>query len=153
MNKTVNESRFYMWRAIFAMAHADGIVTAEESDFLNEYLSNVSFSEEQLNILKEDLKNPQDTSDMFSKITEQSDRAQFFYFALMLAWSDGDFDEQEKVILDNLRLSHIANLNLEQISKSVRESAGLVAADLNQKGVSMNFWENIRKFYQKEEKE
>ncbi len=145
MNKEVSESRFYMWRAIFAMAHADGVVTEEESDFLNEYLSNVSFSDQQKSILKEDLKNPQDVGNMFSKIGDQSDRAQFFYFARMLAWCDGDFDEQEKVILDKLKSSHIAAIDIDKVSKSIRESAALVAADISEKGVaSFNFWEKLR---------
>jgi len=152
MNKPVSESRFYMWRAIFAMAHADGVVTEEESDFLQEYLANVKFSEDQVNTLKEDLKHPQDPGEMFSKIDEQSDRAQFFYFARLLAWCDGDFDEQEKTILDTLRSSHIANINIEQISKSVRESASLVATDISEKGVaSYSFWDKIRTFQDKED--
>ena len=152
MNNHVSESRFYMWRAIFAMAHADGVVTEEESDFLHEYLANVNFTKDQVAELKKDLKYPQDVGAMFSKISEQSDRAQFFYFARLLAWCDGDFDEQEKIILDKLRSSHIANIDIDLISKSVRESAALVAADISEKGVaSYSFWDKIRKFQDKEE--
>ncbi|NCC21325.1 MAG: TerB family tellurite resistance protein [Alphaproteobacteria bacterium] len=147
MSKKITESRFYMWRAIFAMAHADGIVTAEESEFMTEYLEHVDFSDAQRKILEEDMRSQQSVPDMFAKITEQSDRSQFFYFARLLAWCDGDFDAQEQAILDKLKVSHLAGLDMELISKSVRDSALLVAEDIKEKGVaSTNFWENVRKF-------
>lgn len=147
MPKEITESRFYMWRAIFAMAHADGVVTDEETEFMKEYLNSLNFSDTQRNILKEDMAAPQSVPDMFSKITAQSDRSQFFYFARLLAWSDGDFDAQERAILDKLKVSHVAGLDMDAISKSVRDSAKLVAEDIKEKGVaSTNFWQNLRKF-------
>jgi uncharacterized membrane protein YebE (DUF533 family) len=150
----ISESRFHMWRAIFAMAHADGVVTSEETNFLNEYLARLNFSEEQKKTLVEDLEKAQDVGEMFAKITDQSDRSQFFYFGRMLAWCDGDFDEQEKIILDKLRLSHVSRIDIEQISRSVRESAALVAKDIDRRGDSaLDFWENVRKFQDKGNKE
>ena len=35
---SMNESRFNMWRAVFAMAHVDGTVTPEEASFAQNYL-------------------------------------------------------------------------------------------------------------------
>jgi uncharacterized membrane protein YebE (DUF533 family) len=147
MSETMTESRFFMWRAIFAMAHADGVVTDDEQEFMDEYLGSLPLSAAQKETLAGDVKTPQDVTEMFANITAQSDRAQFFYFARLLAWSDGDFDAQEKVIIEKLKLPHISSLDMEAVSKSVRDSASLVAEDLNENGgVSISFWENIRKF-------
>ncbi len=143
----VTESRFNMWRAVFAMAHADGIVTDEEAEFMDEYLNNVDFTDEQKAVLRADIKDPQNVGEMFAQITEQSDRSQFFYFARLLAWCDGDFDAQEQEILDKMKISHVSGLDMDLISKSVRESAALVAEDLKEQGsASFNFWEKIKSY-------
>ena len=43
MTNNVSESRFYMWRAIFALAHADHIVTDEEYRFMQKALDTENF--------------------------------------------------------------------------------------------------------------
>lgn len=119
MTEAVSDSRFYMWRAIFAMAHADGIVTEEESRFMNKALQSESFSEPQRRILEDDIKTPQDVAAMFMKIGEQEDRSRFFYFARILCWSDGDFGEQEQKIMLTLKKIHVSNVNFDQILESL----------------------------------
>lgn len=151
MGFEVSESRFNMWRTIFAMAHADGIVKAEETEFLNEYLGNVRFSDEQKEVLLEDLKNPKDIGELFSAISESSDRAQFFFFARMLAWCDGDFDEQEKVIIERLRNSQLANIDIDKISSSIRESASMITEDtVKGRDIISLFWDTVKGFLARE---
>ena len=101
----VTESQFYMWRAIFAMAHADHVVTNEEKQFMNRVLNEVNFSELQEETLRGDIEEAQDIGEMFVMIESQHDRSRFFYFARMLTWCDGDFDEQEQKILTELAKS------------------------------------------------
>ena len=91
MSELVTESRFYMWRAVVALAHADGVVTPHEISFIHEYAQNISFTKGQVSTLADDLQTPQDTYDMFARIMDQSDKKDFFALARALSWCDGDF--------------------------------------------------------------
>jgi uncharacterized membrane protein YebE (DUF533 family) len=102
MTQELNNSRFNMWRAVVAMAHADGVVTLPELSFINEYLKEINLSSSQREVIGEDLRNAQDIIVLFSQITEQQDQVDFFALARALSWSDGDFDAQEKKIIKRL---------------------------------------------------
>jgi len=96
------ESEFYMWRAVFAFAMADGELSAEELDLLHEYKEYVHFSARQLQILHDDFLHPQDPELMYKKITEGEDKHRFCIMARALAWSEGDLDKQEERILQHV---------------------------------------------------
>ena len=102
MSEGISASKFYMWRAVVAMAHADGVVTAHELDFLQKALKDILVSNGQMEILKKDIKMPQDIHVMFSQISDAQDRREFFKLARVLSWSDGDFDAQERKIIKSL---------------------------------------------------
>lgn len=108
----ITESRFAMWRAVTALVHADNVVVPEERAFLNHYLEEVPFSAEQKEALLQDMEEPHDVWDMFPAITEPEDQSQFFLFARMLVWCDGDLDAQEEALLD--RLSDLQMQKLDQ---------------------------------------
>ena len=116
---SVSDSRFYMWRTIFAMAHADHQVTENEQSFMRDALKGEKFSKKQRQILEEDIKSPQNAADMFLKIDEQEDRSRFFYYARMLCWCDGQFDEQEQEIIIRLRQLHAKNIDFDRLLKSL----------------------------------
>ncbi len=122
MLETVSESRFNMWRAIFAMAHADNIITKEEEKFMREGLENYPFSKEQRQILEEDIKTAQNVGDCFQKITSHQDRSDFFVFARLLVWCDGDFDIQEQRILTEIQKIHISTLDFKELMEDVQLS-------------------------------
>lgn len=115
----VSESRFYMWRAVFALAHADHIVTAEERKYLNAVLAREPFSAEQKKILEQDIEHAQDIAEMYVRIDDQNDRSQFFYHARLLVWCDGDFDEQEQKIIMRLKHNHVRTVDFDQIIQNV----------------------------------
>ncbi len=115
----VSSGRFHMWRAVFAMAHADEVVTAEERKYLQGILSSEPFSEEQKKILEKDMDTPQDVAEMFLKVDDQNDRSQFFYHARMLVWSDGDFGEQEQKIIMRLKQNHVRTVDFDQVIKDL----------------------------------
>lgn len=117
-----SDSRFYMWRAVFAMAHADNVVTDDEKKYLRGILAREPFSEEQRRILEQDMELPQDVADMFIKVDDQNDRSQFFYHARMLVWSDGDFGEQEQKIIMRLKQTHVRTVDFDQIIKDLNLS-------------------------------
>ena len=99
----ISDSRFYMWRAVFAMAYADDVLVYKEKQMLREILTKRPFTHEQREILKGDLASPKNIEDMFDKITVEKDRIDFFGLARALAWCDGDYDDQERAILDKLQ--------------------------------------------------
>ncbi len=120
----LSPSRFYMWRAIFAMAHADGIVTPHEVSFLSESTLNLPLSDSQREMLKRDLAEAQDPATMFTQVTEARDREEFFVLARVLCWSDGDFDVQERKmmnVLEDLDAQQEARALLERSRQVVQE--------------------------------
>ena len=46
MSKTITESQFYMWRTLFAISHADNVVSDEEIRFMTEALEDLPFNAE-----------------------------------------------------------------------------------------------------------
>jgi len=103
MGKALTESRFYMWRTVVAMVHADGVVTPHELAFVNDYISDIELSPSQLEILRDDLGVEQDIYEMFVNIKNRQDKIDFFSLARALSWCDGDLDQQEKEIIDRLQ--------------------------------------------------
>lgn len=102
MTTSVSDSRFFMWRAVVAMAHADKNVKPHEINFIHENTKDLPLSEDQRRILAEDMKTPVSMGAMFKEITSRKDREDFFYLAKSIAWADGDFDEQERAILQQV---------------------------------------------------
>ena len=117
-------SRFYMWRALTAMAHADGVITPHEVEFLSEQTANLPLSQAQREMLGRDLREEQDVAVMFSQVTDAKDREEFFLLARVLCWSDGDFDEQERKmieLLEDLNMKADTQAMLERSRKVVQE--------------------------------
>ena len=111
----ITESQFYMWRTLFAISHADDIVTEEEVRFMTEAMEDVPFTEEQKDILQDDISNPKDIVEMFEKISSDRDQAEFFKFARVLVWIDGDYGEEEQEIMLKLKRLHIQNVNVDDL--------------------------------------
>ena len=118
----VSKSRFYMWRAVFAMVHADGVVLDDEIEFAEHYLDVVPFSNEQKDRLRADLKDAQDLGDMLSRVSDPEDYGQFFQFARMLVWCDGDLDHQEDKILNHYLGRYMNTLDMDKMTEKFHES-------------------------------
>lgn len=118
MLQNVSESRFCMWRALFAIAHADDHVSVDERNFLNSLLEREPFSEAQINILKSDIDYKQDIRVLFSQISNQQDRSDFFQFARTLVWCDGSFGDDEQKIMLELQKIHLKTVDFETLEDS-----------------------------------
>lgn len=118
MAAKISESRFFMWRTLFAVAHADAVVTNEEIIFMNKILDAQSFTEAQREILKYDMEQKQDIRILFSKITDQQDRSEFFNLARPLVWADGDFGSDEQKIILELNRQHQKSVDYETFETS-----------------------------------
>jgi hypothetical protein len=111
----VTDSEFYMWRTLFAIAHADEIVTREEVRFMAEALEDIEFSEEQRTVLSGDIKHARDIGEMFTKITSKNDQAKLFQHARELVWADGEFGAAEQKIMINLIQKHVKDIDLTEL--------------------------------------
>lgn len=98
----LSDSRFALWRTIIALIHADGVVSPYEVHFIREHTHGLNLSDAQRQTLVDDLAAPQDIDEMFTRITAETDKRDFFSLARVLCWSDGDFQQQEKMILSRL---------------------------------------------------
>ncbi len=119
MSEGVSDSLFYMWRTLFALAHADEVVTSEEVRFMAEALEDIAFSEEQRHILNDDIRYAQDIEDMFIKVTDLSDQAYFFELAREMVWKDGEYGEEEQAIMLKLQTIHVQDVNLDDLVGNV----------------------------------
>lgn len=131
MSLGISESRFYMWRAVVAMVHADGVVTPHELSFINDHVKQINFSAEQIKVIGEDLQTPQDVYDMFSRIFENQDKFDFFALARALSWCDGDFANQEQHILKHLE-AVLQDSNARNLLDESREIMNEVELSQNQ---------------------
>ncbi len=115
MSEGVDKSQFYMWRTLFAVAHADNVVTDEEISFMAQILEDVDFSDAQTQILKDDIINAKNVEDMFAGITSENDRVKFFEFARDLVWVDGDFGSEEQTVMIKLYQTHMKDTNVDEM--------------------------------------
>lgn len=122
MTAGISESRFNMWRAVVALVHADNEVTQEERDLVENYIRNISFSEEQKSVLREDLEHSQDIGEIFSLITAKEDQAEFFDFARVVSMADGTIDQQEEEIFEKLKSIQMGRINEEELRQMVRSA-------------------------------
>lgn len=122
MSDGISESRFYMWRAVFAMAHADHVITGDERAFMENYLRHVPFSPEQAATLREDMGEAQDVNEMLDMVSEPEDQSAFFQFARELVWCDGDLAKQEEAIKARLNAEQMSRLNLDRLELELDRS-------------------------------
>lgn len=95
----MDDSEFYMWRAVFAFALADRELSDREQDLLNGFRESVHFSPEQLIVLRNDFTHPHDVELLYQNITQPEHKHRFCAMVRALAWSDGDLAKQEEIIL------------------------------------------------------
>lgn len=125
MTQIISDSRFYMWRSLFAIAHADAVVVAEERSLMNRILAEQPFSEEQRDILRRDIEHKEDVRILFSRVTEQQDRSEFFDYARKLVWTDGHFGVEEQKTLVDLKRMYVQSVDFEVFE----ETTGLTLSD------------------------
>ena len=114
-NQGITESQFCMWRTLFALVHADNIVTEEEKYFMDDVLSDLPFSDEQKGSLKDDIVNPKDIIKMFGLISDKKDQSEFFKFARDLVWTDGEYSDEEQEVMIKLQEIQIRNVNVDEL--------------------------------------
>ena len=115
MRLNITSSQFNMWRTLFAIAHADNILAQGEIEYMAKILGEVDFSQEQNDILKDDIDNPKDIEEMFKGVTDVNDRIEFFSLARELVYADGDFGEEEQSAMIMLASKHFQQTNVDDL--------------------------------------
>ncbi len=119
-------SKFYMWRTIVAMAHADSMVHDDERAYLTRIFDNMKaragLPQDYYDTLLTDLESPQDCAAMLSHVNDPNYRAQIIYFARLLAYKDGALHPSEEALLEKLHTTVTDNLPMEEIRKEVRSN-------------------------------
>ncbi len=92
-----------MWRAVFSLAHSEGILTIKETDFLSKCLEEDNFSAGQKQILLRDLMEPQNLTRMFTSVSREEDKLDFFIYAEELGAGDDSYYGKEKKAMNSLK--------------------------------------------------
>lgn len=111
----INGSQFHMWRALFAVVHADGVVSDEEVRFMAEVMEDIPFSSKQKSVLLGDVAEAQDVEKMYAGITDPVDQAEFFDVARKLVHIDGDYSEEEREVMLKLKELHVRETNVDHL--------------------------------------
>jgi uncharacterized membrane protein YebE (DUF533 family) len=119
----MDTSMYYMWRAVIALAHADGLVQEAEREYITRITGNMArvyeLTQDQVAGWKKGLDTPESINDLLRYINDPQYRSQLIYFGARLAWSDGTLAPSEDAILKKLRADQMASLDMEQIRKDV----------------------------------
>lgn len=102
----ISDSKFHMWRALFALAHADLVVTQEERIFMKGVMDSLDLSDDQRAKLEGDMGVSQDAAKMFEGITSDDDKNEFFHIAYNITWIDGEHNIDEERMLAKLKAKH-----------------------------------------------
>jgi uncharacterized tellurite resistance protein B-like protein len=111
----MTDSKFHVWRCLFALVHADDVVADEERDFMTNVLNNFNFSDEQKSTLENDAENKQDPIAIFEKITEERDQKLCLNMAYDIVLIDGEYHDKEYAVMQQLQACH--DRNTGQISE------------------------------------
>ena len=92
----------------------------EELKMVEQYLSELDFNEEQLNLLKKELRQPTVSVDeILPAITDPGDRSQSAYFVRLLFWKDQILTSSEEVFLKKVQDHFAQFLKMDELNNGV----------------------------------
>ena len=97
-----DDDMFRLWRAVFALVHADGSVAEAEREYIEKIINIFSFSAKQKRIIKKDLKRKEDVAALFGEIEKEEHKRQFFNIARTIVWCDGYLHEMEMAAMNEI---------------------------------------------------
>lgn len=118
----VGTSKFYMLRALIAMAHADGVVCDEERAYMAALMNRLPLNEEQRKTLETDLEEQQKIEDLLKYINDPKYRGQLPYFARLIAFKDGVLDPSEEALLEKMHASAVDGLDMDAIRAEAKQA-------------------------------
>jgi tellurite resistance protein len=122
-SQQINESLFYMWRCVIAMAHADGEVQKEEKEYLDKVIANLDrvfkLTASQKKIFEDDLKTARKVAELLPHVTRPEDRASLIYFGNILVWADGTLSAEEEEIMKKLQADQMKKVDVDKLRTEI----------------------------------
>jgi len=119
--KEMTKSHFNMWRLIVSAVHVDDRVDEAELKTVEQYLSELHFDKEQLDILKKELCQPVSVDEILPAITDPGDRSQSVYFVRQLLWKDKILTSSEEVFLKKIQDHFAQFLNMDELETELSQ--------------------------------
>lgn len=115
-----------MWRAVIALAHADGHFAPEERAYIEKILGNMQrlfiVTDEQKAGFADDFAKPKSFGDMLRNINDPAARSELVYFGGILARVDGHLSPDEDAILKQLRISQMSSIDMDSLRLQVKDT-------------------------------
>ncbi|MEZ0260718.1 MAG: DUF533 domain-containing protein [Alphaproteobacteria bacterium] len=120
-----SKSQFYMWRAVIAIAHADGEVQAEERAYITRVISTLDrvygLTQEQKKAFTDDLVTPQKIEDMVKEIEEPQYRGMLITLGETMVWADGVVTEDEEAVLKKLHANRLGAIDSDRLRNEMKQ--------------------------------
>ena len=124
---TVSDSKFHMFRCMIVMAHADNVFCDFERGYMHALMNHhaTPLSEEQYQILQDDMENPKQLEDLLPHVTEPEYRGQIVYFARLMAHKDDELHPSEEDLLNRLHANAMDGIDIESLRADAKKAIAL----------------------------
>lgn len=121
----LSESQFQMWRAVIAIAQADGKIQPEERAQIDRALGALDrvhgLTEAQKKTVNDDFAAPKKVASILPLITEPQFRGELIHFAQAIAWADNELSVDEEGILTALKAGQMTVVDQNQLRADVKK--------------------------------
>lgn len=126
----ISSGKFYMFRCLIVMAHADGVFSEEERSYMYSLMdhSRINLTSEQYKTLESDMDAPQNIADLLPYLHDPEYRSQLLYFARLMAHKDGHKHPNEEDLLNKIQAHTAPNTDLDMMRAEAKEA---LARDLS----------------------
>lgn len=115
----MNDDKFNLWRATFALVHLDGKVTKQEVEWAKERLKSLPLTDEQKHILVADFKAKKGLEHFLEAVTNKADRAFLLHQVRVISNMDGEYSTEEKEFFKSLEAKIMNGINLDPLVNEV----------------------------------
>lgn len=133
----MDESKFNLWRATFAFCFIDGVLSAEESRFIEEKLRTLPLTKDQKAVLQYDLKSPPAIDQLLPLITRAADRGFLINNIRLLSRVDNlspsekaKIEELSKIVMGKIDMKEVA-VGLQHADTTFSDRRGMTQEILN----------------------
>mgnify|MGYP006446237125 CR=1 FL=1 len=117
----MDDSRFYMWRCLVALAHGDGAVTPPEREMIRDAVKEEHISDEEWAILDEDMDIPRSIDDLLIRVKNGPDKQDLLRKARSLVWSDDILSGPEEAMMRRLQNKINYSFDINEMMNGVRD--------------------------------
>lgn len=114
---SLSQSCFYKWRCLIALANVDAKLDPAERQFFSDQLKALQgegISQEQMQTLSDDLKNPKQPEVFFVRVDDPLEKIDLLRMAYFLFMSDDEFEAREQQVYEYLKTEISKNLDVDE---------------------------------------